>query len=189
MHEQDLGSIKKSLNDKMNKSIQHLHDEYKTIRTGRANISILDSISIDYYGQKTPLNQVGNITTPDPHTIVTAPWDKSAMPLIEKAIETSDLGINPANDGEVIRLPIPPLTEERRKEIIKIAKKKAEETKISLRNIRREANDNAKKIEKDGHISEDEVKTALDEIQKITDKNIKDVDDIFHKKEKDILEV
>lgn len=188
MGEGDLNSVKKNADEKMKKAISHMLDDFKTIRTGRANISILDSVVVDYYGQKMPLNQVGNISTPDAHTIMIDPWDKSAIVAIEKAIDIANLGLNPSNDGRVVRLPIPPLSEERRKEFTKLAKKKAEDAKVAVRNIRRDANDHAKKLEKE-HVSEDEIKKALDEIQKKTDKSILEIDELYAKKEKEILEV
>lgn len=189
MSDGDLNSVYKETESKMKKAIEHLLTEYKSIRTGRANVTLLDGIFVDYYGNKTPLNQVGSLSTPDPQTIVIDPWDKSVITAIEKAIESSDLGLNPSNDGNIIRVPIPALTEERRKEITKLAKKRAEDSKVSIRNIRRDSNDHTKKIEKEGHVSEDEVKKMLDQIQKLTDRYIKEIDNVYDSKEKEILEV
>lgn len=185
----DLNTIKKNADAKMKKAIDHLMEDFKSFRTGRANVAILDSINVDYYGEKMKVNQLGNITTPDAHTIVIDPWDKSALVILEKAISTSNIGINPVNDGKVIRLPIPMLTEERRKEMVKQAKKKGEDAKIAIRNIRRDIHEQVKKSEKELSLSEDDVKKASDEIQKMTDKFIKDIDAFFLKKEKEILEV
>lgn len=185
----DLNEIKKNCDAKMKKSIDHLMDEFKAVRTGRANISILDSVNVDYYGEKMKINQLANMTVPDPHTIAIDPWDKSSLLLIVKAIETANLGLNPVNDGKILRVPIPALTEERRKEIIKNIKKKGEDSKVALRNLRRDANEHIKKLEKDGHMSEDLVKKTTDEVQKLTDKYIKDIDGLVVKKEKELLEV
>lgn len=186
---EDLNSIKKNCESKMKKAVDHLLEDYKAFRTGRANTAILDSIMVDYYGEKMKVNQVGNVTTPDAHTIIIDPWDKSALSIIEKAISTSNLGINPVNDGKVIRLPIPPLTEERRKEMTKQAKKKAEDAKVVIRNIRRDTNEHIKKSEKELSLSEDDIKKSGEEIQKQTDKYIKEIDNVYTKKEKEILEV
>ncbi len=181
--------LHKELETKMNKTIDALKHEYTTIRAGRANAKMLDKIRVDYYGTPTPVNQVGAISVPEPRTIMISPWDKSAMAEIEKAIRNSDLGLNPTNDGSVIRLSVPVLTEERRKELGKKAHKVSEEYKVRLRNERRDANDSLKKMEKEGEISEDELKKAQDEVQKITDKFIKEVDALAVAKEKDIMEV
>ncbi|HRE39958.1 MAG TPA: ribosome recycling factor [Ignavibacteria bacterium] len=181
--------ILKEAQDRMAKAVEHVRLELIKIRTGKATTNLLDGVKVDYYGTPTPLNQVGNISTPDYHTITIQPWDKSIIGLIEKAILMSDLGLNPSNDGNIIRVPIPALNEERRKEIVKLCKKFAEEGKISIRNIRRDENEKLKKTEKEDHISEDERKTAETEIQKLTDRYIKDVDELFVVKEKEILEV
>lgn len=181
--------LHKQLEVKMNKTMDALKHEYTTIRAGRANAQMLDKIRVDYYGSPTPISQVGAISVPEPRTIMISPWDKTAMSEIEKAIRNSDLGLNPTNDGNVIRLSVPVLTEERRKELGKKAHKVAEEYKVRLRNERRDANDALKKMEKDGEISADELKKAQDEVQKITDKFIKDVDAAAIAKEKDIMEV
>ena len=174
---------------RMDKSIESLKHEFASIRTGRASVALLDKIMVDYYGSPTPINQVANISVPEPRMILVAPWDKSMIGAIEKAILQSDLGLNPGNDGTAIRLTIPQLTEERRKEIVKIVHKKAEDAKVAVRNIRRDANDVLKKEEKSKTITEDDVKDGLDQIQKLTDKKIKQIDDLKAVKEKDVLEV
>lgn len=181
--------ILKDAEDRMKKSIEHLKSDLASLRAGRANPAMLDKIMVDYYGEPTPINQLANITVPEARLIVVQPWDKTSIPEIEKAILKSDLGVNPTNDGNVIRIAIPQLTEERRKEIVKIVKKRGEEAKVAIRNIRREANDMLKSSEKDKLISEDESKKGMDEIQKLTDKYIKDIDTILQAKEKDIMEV
>jgi len=174
---------------KMNTTIELYANELKSIRTGRANIGILDSIKVEYYGEHMPLNQVATLSTPDSHTIIIDPWDKSIIKEIEKEIEKSNIGIKPSNDGNVIRLPIPPLSEERRKEFVKLAKKKAEDFKIAIRNVRREANENIKKLEKDKLISEDDSKKGSDKVQQLTNKFIEKIDKMFQVKEKEIMEV
>jgi len=184
--------IKDILNDtkeRMNKTIEHFTMELASMRAGRANPGMVEKIMVDYYGELTPLNQLANITVPEARLLVIQPWDKGSIPNIEKAILKSDLGITPTNDGNVIRLAIPQLTEERRKELVKVLKKKAEETKVAVRNIRRESNDLIKSSEKEKLISEDESKKGMDEIQKLTDKYIKDIDSITQTKEKDIMSV
>lgn len=174
---------------KMKKTIEHLVKDFSGMRAGRANPAMLDRIVVNYYGEPTPINQLGNIGVPEPRLLVIQPWDKSSIAEIEKAIMKSDLGITPSNDGNVIRLAIPTLTEERRKEMAKTIKKRAEEARVAVRNIRRDANDELKALEKDGTISEDECKKRLDEVQKHTDNYIKDVDKIAQSKEKEIMEV
>lgn len=174
---------------RMNKTIEHLTQDLATLRAGRANPAMVDRLMVSYYGQATPLNQLANITVPEPRLLVIQPWDKSSIPEIEKAVMKSDLGINPSNDGNVIRLAVPQLTEERRKEIVKVVKKRGEEAKVAIRNIRREQNDFMKAAEKDKVVSEDESKKGMEEVQKITDKYIKDIDSIMAAKEKDIMEV
>lgn len=181
--------IIKGSTDKMDKAVEHVRHEFIKIRTGKATTSLLDGIKVDYYGTMTPLNQLGNISTPDYHTITIQAWDKSAVPLIEKAILAANLGLNPANDGTLIRIPIPPLNEERRKDIVKLIKKFGEEGRVAIRNIRRESIEHLKKTEKDEHISEDERKHAETDVQKVTDKHIKDIDDLISMKEKEIMEV
>lgn len=175
--------------DKMEKAIQTLKKELATLRAGRANPAMLDKITVDYYGTPTPINQMAGITVPEPRLLVVQPWDKSVIGDIEKAILKSDLGLTPSSDGSVIRIQIPPLTEERRIELTKLAKKEGEEAKVAIRNIRRDANDELKKLEKDGKISEDESKRYLDEIQELTDKFSKRVDETVKQKEQEILEI
>ena len=181
--------IQNKLQQQMEKTIEALKHEFSTIRAGRANAQMLDKIRVDYYGTPTPINQVGSISVPEPRTLMINPWDKSAMKDIETAIRNSDLGLNPTNDGEVIRLNVPALTEERRKELCKQAKKASEEFKVRLRNERRDANDKLKKLEKEGEITEDDLKKAQDNVQKMTDKYTKEVDVLLEVKEKDIMEV
>lgn len=181
--------IIKDSEDRMKKAIEHLTKDLASMRAGRANPGMLDRIMVDYYGEPTPLNQLANITVPEARLLVIQPWDKHSIADIEKAIMKSDLGINPSNDGNVIRLVVPQLTEERRKELVKVVKKRAEEAKVALRNIRREANDLIKQAEKDKLVSEDEAKKGNDEIQKITDKGVKDIEAILLAKEKDVMEV
>ncbi|MGF7186005.1 ribosome recycling factor [Desulfitispora alkaliphila] len=174
---------------KMNKAIEALKKEYATLRTGRANPSLLDKVTVDYYGTPTPINQMANVSAPEARLLVIQPWDKSTVPEIEKAISKSDLNLTPSSDGTVIRIAIPQLTEERRKELVKVVKKKAEDAKVAIRNIRRDANEETKMLEKEGEISEDEQRRAQDKVQEITDKFIKQIDDIAATKEKDIMEV
>ncbi|MBI5404357.1 MAG: ribosome recycling factor [Ignavibacteriae bacterium] len=181
--------IIKDSNDRMKKAVEHIISEFIKVRTGKASVGLLDGIKVDYYGTPTPLNQVGNISTPDFHTITIQPWDKSVIGLIEKTILNSNLGLNPANDGSVIRVPIPALNEERRKELVKLVKKMAEEGRVAIRNIRRDEIEKMKKTEKAEHISEDDRKHGEVEIQKLTDKFIKEIDEILAKKEKEIMEV
>ena len=181
--------LKSQCNDKMHKSFESLLHQYSKIRTGRASASILDDVRINYYGQPTPVKQLCNISIPEPRQIIIQPWDKTTLADIEKAILAANLGITPENDGNVIRLPFQPLTEEKRKDIVKNLKKLAEEARIAIRNIRRDANEQAKKMEKDSEISEDEEKKLLKEVQDTTDEWIKKVDEVEKSKEKEILEV
>ena len=181
--------IQNKLQQQMDKTIEALKHEFSTIRAGRANAQMLDKIRVDYYGTPTPINQVGSISVPEPRTLMINPWDKSAMKDIETAIRNSDLGLNPTNDGEVIRLNVPALTEERRKELCKQAKKASEDFKLRIRNERRDANDKLKKLEKEGEITEDDLKKAQDNVQKMTDKYIKEIDTLLDIKEKDIMAV
>lgn len=174
---------------KMEKRIDGLVSEFKTIRAGRANASVLDKIAIDYYGTMTPVQQVGSISSPEPRMLVIQPWDASVLSEIEKAINKSDLGISPQNDGKVIRLNFPPLTEERRRELVKMVKKYAEEAKVQIRNVRRDALEMYKKQKKDGEITEDDLKTIEKDVQNMTDKYIKEIDDITSDKEKEITEI
>ena len=175
--------------EKMEKSINAMMDEFASIRAGRANPHALDKIKVDYYGTPTPIQQVGNISVPEARMIVIQPWEKSLIKAIEKAIQASDLGINPSNDGSVIRLVFPELTEDRRKELAKDVKKKGEAAKVAVRNIRRDANEAFKKQEKNNEISEDDLKDATEQIQKITDKAIEKIDKAVENKTKEILTV
>lgn len=175
--------------DKMKKSLELLRKDYATLRAGRANPSILDKIQVEYYGTPTPLNQLANISAPEPRLLTIQPWDKSVIGHIEKAILKSDLGINPGNDGNLIRIVIPQLTQERRAELAKVIRKKAEETRVSIRNIRRDTNEKIKSIEKTKVVSEDDAKKGQDDVQKMTDKYIKEVDHVLDVKEKEIMEV
>jgi ribosome recycling factor len=181
-------SIYQETRDRMEKSIAALEKELKRVRTGRASLSLLDGIKVDYYGTPTPLNQMASLSVPESRLINIQPWDVSVIKDIEKAILKSSLGLTPSNDGKLIRIAIPPLTEERRKELVKVVNKMCEEGKISLRNIRRDSNENLKGLKKDGDISEDEAFKAQDQVQKITDEYTKQVDDICKEKEKEILE-
>jgi len=182
-------AIKNDAKERMEKAIGSLKKELSTFRAGRANPSLLDKIVVEYYGAQTPLSQLANITTPDPRTLIIQPWDKNVASEIEKAILKSELGLTPNNDGVVIRINIPTLTEERRKELVKLVKKTGEESKVAIRNIRRDGNDDLKKIEKSGEISEDESRRTQDEIQKLTDKYIDEVDKVVSHKEAEIMEV
>ncbi len=175
--------------DKMNKTLKALENDFMTIRAGRANPHVLDKIKVDYYGTPTPIQQVGNITIPEARMIVIQPWEKSLLKAIEKAILTSELGINPTNDGNIIRLVFPELTEERRKELVKDVKKKGEAAKIAIRNIRRDANDSFKKQLKAEEISEDELADAEDKIQKLTDRMVAQIEKATDEKSKDLLTV
>lgn len=174
---------------RMDKTIDALKHEFASIRTGRASTSLLDKVMVDYYGTPTPVNQVANVQAPEPRLILVKPWERNMIGPIEKAVLQSDLGLNPSNDGETIRLAIPQLTEERRKELVKVVHKKAEEAKVAVRNIRRDANDAIKKEEKAKTITEDDSKNGQDKIQKLTDKKVKLIDELKDKKEKDVLEV
>ena len=175
--------------ERMNKTISVLKQELGGLRAGRANPQLLDRLMVDYYGTQTPINQLGNISTPEPRLLVISVWDQKAIPAIEKAIQKSELGINPANDGRVIRLVFPELTEERRKELVKIVMKKGEESKVAIRSIRRDANEQSKKAQKDNLLTEDDQKLLEDRIQKLTDEKIKEIDGILAAKEKEILSV
>ncbi len=181
--------IKKNLEEKSKKSISVLKEDLNTVRAGRANPALLDKVMVDYYGSPTPLKSLANISVPDPRTLLISPFDPKAIGEIEKGINVANIGINPSNDGKCVRLVIPQVTEERRKELTKTVKKMGEESKVAVRNLRREANDELKKLEKAHEITEDELKKALDDIQKATDKTIKEIDDIVAAKDKEILEV
>jgi len=181
--------VQKSLEEKMKKSISVLKEELNTVRAGRANPALLDKVVVDYYGSPTPLKNIANISVPDPRTLMISPFDPKSVAGIEKAINVANIGINPSNDGKVIRLAIPAVTEERRKELIKVVKKYGEDTKVAIRNERRDANEELKKQEKGGELTEDDLKKSLDDVQKLTDKTIKDIDQIVEAKEKEIMEV
>ncbi|MCA0446692.1 MAG: ribosome recycling factor [Bacteroidetes bacterium] len=181
--------ILKEAEEKMHKSIHAMDLEFNTVRTGRANPSLLDNVRVEYYGSPMPVSQIATIATPEARLITIQPWEKNMISAIERAIREANLGLNPANDGMLIRLPIPPLNEERRKDLVKIVKKYGEETKVAIRNIRREANEHLKKSEKDKNITQDELKTAEDEVQKLTDRYIKEIDGHVAAKEKEIFEV
>ncbi|OMD20912.1 MULTISPECIES: ribosome recycling factor [Paenibacillus] len=181
-------SVKKNAEERMEKAISSLKRDLATLRAGRATTSLLDRIQVEYYGAPTPINQLANISTPDSRTLLIQPWDKTSMSDIERAIMKSDIGLTPANDGTIIRLSIPPLTEERRTDLVKLTKKFGEEAKVAIRNIRRDANDDIKKMEKNG-ISEDESRGHQEVIQKTTDKFIAEVDKVLVSKEKEIMEV
>jgi len=184
-----MSDILVSSRERMNKTLSVLQQELNGLRAGRANPQVLDRITADYYGTPTPLNQLGNFSTPEPRLLVISVWDQKAIPAIEKAIQKSDLGINPTNDGRVVRLVFPELTEERRKELVKVVRKKGEEAKVAIRSIRRDANDQSKKQQKDNLLTEDDQKQLIDKIQKLTDELIKEIDTIISAKEKEILSV
>ncbi len=174
---------------KMRHTVDTLLRELGTMRTGRASVSMLDGIRVDYYGTPTPLNQVGSLAVPDPTLITLQPWDPSMLPAIEKAIRTSDLDLNPQNDGKIIRIPIPQLTEERRKNLVKVAHRHAEEGRVAVRNVRRDANEHLKKLMKEHEVSEDDEKRAIAEVQKLTDQHIEEINSALKKKEAEIMEV
>jgi ribosome recycling factor len=184
-----LADVKKSAQERMVKSIETLKGDLAKVRTGRAHTGILDHIQVDYYGSATALTQVANVTLIDARTIGVQPWEKKMLNVIEKAIRDSDLGLNPSSQGDMIRVPTPPLTEERRKEMVKLVKGEAEDAKIAVRNIRRDANEQLKKMVKDKTASEDEERRASDEIQKLTDKFVTDIDKLVAEKEKEVLTV
>ena len=179
----------KPYSSRMDKTIRSLGEDFASVRAGRANAAVLDRISVEYYGQDTPINQIGSITSPDARTLVIEPWDRTMLKKIEKAIQVSDLGINPQNDGRVIRLVFPQLTEERRKDLTKQVKKYGEEAKVAVRNIRRDAMDSIKGMKKKSEITEDEQKTAEKDLQKVTDDYVKKIDDLTAKKEKELMEI
>ena len=177
------------LQEKINKSESLLKEDLATVRAGRANAALVDKVMVDYYGSPTPLKSLANISVPEPRTLLITPFDPKSIPEIEKGINIANIGINPINDGKVIRLQIPQVTEERRKELTKTIKKMGEETKVAVRNLRRDANDKVKKLEKAGDYTEDDRKEVLDDIQKMADQAISDIDDIVAAKEKDIMQV
>lgn len=181
--------LKRKAIEKMDSAVEALKKEFSAIRTGRASLALLDGIKVDYYGTPTPLQQLASLSIPESRQIAIQPWEQKIISEIEKAIMKSDLGLTPSNDGKVIRINIPALTEERRKQLVKVAKKNAEDSKIAVRNIRRDTNEEIKKLEKEKHLSEDNTKKSLDEIQKLTDTYIKKIDEILMHKEKEIMEV
>ena len=178
-----ISEVIKDAEERMHKGVDALRKEYAAIRAGRANPNVLDKVTVEYYGAPTAINQVANISAPEPRMLVIQPWDRTVLPAIEKAIMKSDLGLNPSSDGIVIRLMIPQLTAERRTELVKKVKKEAEDARVAVRNVRRDVNDRLKKMEKDHEASEDEVKRAQDEVQKLTDKIIKDIERVMETKE------
>ncbi|MBI5329952.1 MAG: ribosome recycling factor [Betaproteobacteria bacterium] len=184
-----IADIKKSAEDKMKKSVEALRVDFGKVRTGRAHAGILDHVKVDYYGSPMPVNQVANITVMDAHTLGVQPWEKNMLQKVEKAIRDADLGLNPASMGELIRVPMPPLTEERRKELVKMVKGEAENGKVAVRNIRRDAIAHLKDLLKKHEISEDDERRASDEIQKLTDKHIAEMDKVLADKEKDLMAV
>jgi ribosome recycling factor len=179
----------KNMSAHMDKTIDALRKEYQKVRTGRASTSLLDEIRVDYYGTLTPINQLATLSVPEPRTITLQPWEAKVIPVIEKAILNANLGLTPSNDGRVIRLNLPPLTEERRKDIVKQLKKMAEDAKVAARNIRRDSNDELKKLEKDKKITEDDLKRAEKEVQDVTNAHVAKIDEILAHKEKEVLEV
>lgn len=184
-----LKDILNEAEERMKKTIEVLRKDFSMMRAGRANPTLLEKIKVEYYGTLTPLNQIANISAPEPRLLTVQPWDKSILSEVEKAILKSDLGLNPSNDGNLLRIAIPQLTQERRQELVKTAKKKTEESKVGIRNIRREANDNIKRLEKDKEVSEDEAKKEQEVMQKLTDKYIEETERVLAIKEKEIMEV
>jgi len=184
-----MDSVQKDAKDRMDKAVAALEKEFSHLRTGRASTALLDGLKVDYYGTLTPIDQIASISTPDSRTITIQPWDRAAFGLVEKAIQKSDLGLTPINDGKIIRIGLPPLTEDRRKELAKVAKKYTEEAKVAVRNIRRDANDALKKLQKDKTLSEDGLHQGEIEIQKLTDSYVAKIDQALAKKEKEIMEI
>ena len=182
-------AVKKDAEERMEKALAALERDFSKLRTGRASTSLVDGLKVDYYGTPTPIGQLASVATPDSRTITIQPWDRGSFALVEKAILKSDLGLTPINDGKIIRIGIPPLTEERRKDLTKVSRKYGEETKVAIRNIRRDANDSLKKLEKDKVHSEDEIKKAQDAVQKLTDAYVAKVDQKCQAKEKEIMEL
>ena len=189
IHGESIDDIQLEAQDRMEKTIEDLRREMGSLRTGRASVHLLDTIRVDYYGSLTPLSQMANLSAPDPTLLQIQPWDSSQIGAIERAIQTSDLGLNPQNDGKLIRLPIPPLTQERRQQFVKQLHQMTEKHRVAVRNLRRDANDAVKRLEKDKVISEDEARSAQDEIQKLTDDTIRALDGASGIKEKEILEI
>ena len=181
--------IKKDANTRMGKSIEAFKLELSKIRTGRANVSLLDHIAVDYYGSDVPINQAATVSVEDARTLAVSPWEKAMVPVVEKAILNSDMGLNPVTAGDVIRVPLPALTEERRKDLVKLVRQEAEQGRVAVRNIRRDANTDLKELVKEKEISEDEERVGLDAVQKLTDKHIQDIDSILETKEKELMEI
>ena len=184
-----LKEIHQQLKSRMDKAVEDFRTSLTSVRTGRASVHMLDQVKVSYYGTETPLNQVGQVTTPDPNLILIQPWDPKIIVDIEKALRTSDLGFNPQNDGKVVRVPVPPMTEERRREVVKHLNKALEEHRTAIRNVRRDGNELIKKAAKDKKISEDEEKRSLEEIQKLTDEEIKHMEEMSKNKEKEVMQI
>jgi ribosome recycling factor len=184
-----INELKKSAEQKMQKTVDTLKHDYQKVRTGRAHTGLLDHIQVDYYGALMPINQVANVTLGDPRTIAVQPWEKKMVPVVEKAIRDSDLGLNPATSGDVIRVPMPALTEERRKELIKVVRHEAENARVAIRNVRRDTNEHLKKLLKDHKVSEDDERHAQTDVQKLTDRYIADIDKVLQGKEADLMAV
>jgi ribosome recycling factor len=184
-----ISDVKKTADQKMHRSIETLKADLAKIRTGRAHTGLLDHIHVDYYGTSMPLSQVANVTLADPRTIGVQPWEKKMIPVVEKAIRDSDLGLNPATSGDLIRVPMPPLTEERRRELIKVVHKEAEAAKVAVRNVRRDANEQLKKLSKDKQCSEDEERRAHEDLQKLTDRFVAEIDKLLQAKEADLMAI
>lgn len=179
----------KQAREKMEKAIEALRREFSGVRTGKATPGLLETVRVEAYGSHVPLNQVASVAAPEPRLLVVQPWDRGMLGPVEKAILTSDLGLNPSNDGKIIRVPIPPLTEERRREYVKVLHKMAEESRVGVRHARKEANDDIKRRQKDGELSEDQARREQDEVQKITDRHIQQIDDLLKHKEAEVMEV
>ena len=184
-----INDLKKSAEQKMHKTVETLRHDYQKVRTGRAHTGLLDHIRVDYYGSMMPINQVANVTLGDAHTIAVQPWEKKMVPVVEKAIRDSDLGLNPATSGDVIRVPMPALTEERRKELIKVVRHEAENARVAVRNIRRDANDHLKRLLKDHAVAEDDERHAQTDVQKLTDRYIAEIDKVLATKETDLMAI
>jgi ribosome recycling factor len=182
-------TVKQKITEKMDHALEHLKRDLAGLRTGRASVALLDGIKVDYYGTLTPLKQIANIGTPEARLLTVQPWEQNLIKEVEKAIMASDLGLTPSNDGKLIRIPLPPLTEERRKELIKVCKKHGEDVKVQVRGFRRDGNDELKKLQKDAKLTEDELRKAETEIQKLTDQYVQKIDEVLKKKEGEILEV
>lgn len=185
----DRDSILFDAEERMEKAVHNLDKEFAKLRTGRASTALVDGIRVDYYGTPTPINQLASVAVPDSRTITIQPWDKGGFAAVEKALLKSDLGLTPVNDGKVIRISIPPLTEERRKDLVKVSRKYTEDAKVAVRNVRRDANDSLKKLEKDKAISEDDLKKATEDVQKLTDKYVAEADKKWQGKEKEIMDI